>query len=88
MPVQHNRCRTRLALLEEPFSLRRCQNAQHLSILCHRPPCDLNPLFVFQNFDNSLVAERVRLVLLLNDFLDSLLHTLARNVLVSNPADR
>src|SRR5882762_4674084 len=73
---------------EKLLALGRREDAEHLAVLRHRAPSDLDSLLFFEHLDDGLIAEWVLLVLLVDDLLDGLLHALGRDVLVRHPSDR
>src|SRR5690606_9829939 len=59
---------------EEPLALRRGEDPEELAVLGDRAPRDLDALGLLQHLDDLLIADRVRLVFLVDQLLDRLLH--------------
>src|SRR3954468_8469685 len=72
---------------EEALALRRRQDPEHLAVLCHGAACDLDAFRLLQHLHDPLIGDGIRLVFVVDELLDRLLHALARDVLVRDPAD-
>src|SRR6478609_4011101 len=72
--------------LKDDFAPRRRQDPQHLAVLRHGAPGDLDALLLGQTLDDGLITERVQLLFLVDHLFDRLLDALTRDVLIRYPS--
>src|SRR5687767_13253995 len=73
---------------EQLLAFARREDAEHLAVLRDRAARDLDAVLLRGDLDDRLIAQRVLLVLAVDDLLDRLLHALGGDVLLRDAADR